>query len=83
MSRDLILINKKMYWFNITDILEEANEPLTADQIFLKHLEVYGHASKKRIVTVLKKLVLGEKVEVQEKSIKKQRGRHFIYFLKK
>ena len=71
-----------MSWFNIIDILQEMKEPLTADQIFRKHLEEHGHASKKRIVTVLKKLTLAQEIVVQEITIKHQRGRHFIYSIK-
>lgn len=72
-----------MYWFNILDILEEEKKPLTAREIFHRHLETYGHASKNRIVVILKKLVVAEKIDFIEVSKKHERGRHFIYSLKK
>ena len=72
-----------MYWWNIKDILEKESAPLTAQEIYLKHHEYYGHGSKRRIVIVLKKLVVANQIEVKEISIPYQRGRCFIYSLKK
>ena len=72
-----------MYYFNLQDILEDAERALSKEELLVEHMARFGFSNRNSITRALNKLTKNGVVIVEKKSIINKNGVYWFYSLSK